>query len=327
MGELAVEERIEESNSAYAALSAEELERRFVALETNIPNRLRKIGIELNGDGTTENLGYLAQRQAILDSFSIATSRGYLPRLTQTLADLEAGTLSELDFTNYLTEEANRLAQVSWGGTQEGYILTTLIHGRPGSNTVWPRPMVSWSQRGGGQFRDDQIRDIIAFIMNWNKGENWTLTDLNNVQQFAKLHAAYTGDTASTGAEATQEALVCTTNPDCVGILGTSQEIAAMLPAGDAANGNSLYTANACVGCHVGGVVGPDLAGTLTRVETDRLTLEQFAGWTPDDYLVDAIVYPSHFVVPGFPDAMPKNFGQILGLQELADIIAYIKEQ
>jgi mono/diheme cytochrome c family protein len=334
MGELALEERINESNAAYAALSADELEARYVALDTNIPNRLREINLALNGDGTADNAGLLAEREAIMASLTGAELRGYMPRLTEWNQALEAGTLSPLEYTNNLTNEANRLSQVGWGGTLEGYILTTLIHGRPGSNVVWNNAgMVSWSQRGGGPLRDDQLRDLIAYILNWDKGDNWTLTDLNAVSQFAKLHDVYTLE-----AEGTQEAVStdpnqigpeeCAANPDCVIGIGTVREIAEQLPAGDSANGALLYAgSNGCATCHVGGVIGPDIAGTLGRVEAERLTLEEFAGWTPDDYLVHSILYPNHFVVPSYQPAMTATFGQTLTLQDLADLIAYIKEQ
>jgi cytochrome c2 len=332
VGELAVEERINESNAAYAALSPEELERRYLALDTNIPNRLRVINLALNGDGTADNAGLLAEREAIMANLTPATLKGYLPRLAELNSQLEAGTLTPLNYTNAITTDANRLAQVGWGGTLEGYILTTLIHGRPGSNVVWNNAgMVSWSQRGGGPLRDDQLRDLIAFITNWNQGENWDYTDLNYVQQFAKLHTVYTGtggETTSVSADPrTDAAAECTINPECVAGSGTIQEIAANLPAGDSANGSLLYSANGCAGCHVGGVIGPDLVGTLERVETERLTLEEFAGWTPDEYLITSIIHPTHYVVPPFPPAMPATFGESLTVQDLADIIAYIKEQ
>jgi mono/diheme cytochrome c family protein len=276
----------------------------------------------------------LAEREAILATLAGAELKGYMPRLAEWNQALAEGNLSPLVYTNNLTMEANRLSQVGWGGTLEGYILTTLIHGRPGSNVVWNNAgMVSWSQRGGGPLRDDQLRDLIAYILNWDKGANWTLTDLNNVSQFAKLHTLYTGVP-----EGTQEAVSsdpneigpteCAANADCVIGLGTVREIAEQLPAGDSANGALLYAgSNGCATCHVGGVIGPDIAGTLGRVETERLTLEQFAGWTPDDYLVHSILYPNQFVVPNYQPAMPATFGQTLTLQDLADIIAYIKEQ
>ena len=42
-------------------------------------------------------------------------------------------------------------------------------------------------------------------------------------------------------------------------------------------------------------------------------------------YLAESIVNPSAYVVPDFPDAMPKNFGERLDAQSLADLIAYLE--
>lgn len=317
-------------------LSDAELTSRQEALASNIPNRLREINIALNGDGTDENIGLLAEREAILNSAEVqaARLRGYLPRLDLYNEQLASGDITPLAYTAFLQVDAERLSQVGFGGTTESYILTTLIHGRPGSNVVWNSGgMVSWSQRGGGNLRDDQLRDLIAYIMNWDKGDNWQISDLASVNQFAKLHEAYTGEGPQETALPPEQypgPTECAANPECVAGLGTTQEIAAQLPAGDAENGATLYAQNACSACHVGGLSAPDLAGTVARVEAERLTAEPFAsaGWTLDEYLVTSIIYPNHFVVDGYNSGlMPATFGQSLNLQQLADIIAYIKEQ
>ena len=157
------------------------------------------------------------------------------------------------------------------------------------------------------------------------------MADLNAVNQFAKLHTLYTGVTDTTTVldpNTPPGPTECSANPDCVAGLGTTREIAASLPVGDAANGGTLYSANGCIGCHLGGAAGPDLAGTYARVEADRLTLEQYAGWTADEYVITAILYPNHYVVDTYvAGVMPQTFGQLLTAQQLADIVAYIKEQ
>jgi mono/diheme cytochrome c family protein len=330
----AIEAGSPEAADAEPVLTADELTLRQTALANNVPNRLRALSLELNGDGTAENPSLLEERQAILDSFSTATSRGYLPQLAPQLAELEAGSLTPLEFTNYLSEEANRLAQVSWGGTQEGYILTTLIHGRPGSNLVWPGPMVSWSQRGGGPLRDDEIRDIIAYIMNWNKGDNWTLTDLNNVQQFARLHSAYSptppeDPTPLPPYDPTMGPMECTGIADCVGGTGTVAEIVTALPVGDASAGAGLYSSLGCAGCHLGGAIGPDIAGTFARIEGERLLTAEHEGiFNADQYLVASILYPNAYVPSPYSSGlMPATFGTQLTAQDLANLVAYIKAQ
>ena len=66
--------------------------------------------------------------------------------------------------------------------------------------------------------------------------------------------------------------------------------------------------------------------GTFTRVTNERLKEAQFAGFTPEEYLIDSIVKPADYLVPGFQSLMVQNLGtEVLNAQDLADIIAYLK--
>lgn len=291
-----------------------ELGDRLEALESNIPTTLAEIDAALNGED-----GLLAQRNAMIDEMSGPILRGYWPRLDTVLAeavDAEAGGYV-LWLTDYLINDANRLSQLAFGGSLDSYITTTLIHGRPGSNTVWPAPMDSWSQRGGGPLRDDQIGDLVSYMNNWNKGDNWAIEDLFAVEQFGRIHAAYTGETGD-------EAETVGPTPD-----------AATLPTGDATRGELLYNSGeapavggvlGCAGCH-NGTVAPELAGTGTRA-TQRLAEEQFANYTAEQYLAESIAAPGAYVVTGFTDGlMSREFGNVLDAQDLADIIAFLMTQ
>lgn len=75
-----------------------------------------------------------------------------------------------------------------------------------------------------------------------------------------------------------------------------------------------------CHACHVQGAgqvaPGYDLLG-VHAVEL-RPQLQ------PEAYLYEAIVYPAAYVVEGYPNAMPQNYGSRLTNRELADIIAYL---
>jgi cytochrome c2 len=76
-----------------------------------------------------------------------------------------------------------------------------------------------------------------------------------------------------------------------------------------------------CGSCHLitdagtSGNVGPHLDGVATRADTNqdgRLTNRGINPGAPDrvaQYLRAAIVNPSGFVVPGYANLMPKNFG------------------
>ena len=47
-------------------------------------------------------------------------------------------------------------------------------------------------------------------------------------------------------------------------------------------------------------------------------------GMSAEDYIRDSILHPSNFVVPGFPDAMVKDFGTILTADQINDLIAFL---
>lgn len=210
----------------------------------------------------------------------------------------------------YQLEDPSRLAQVGWGGTLNQYIHTTLIHGRPASGSYWPNPMVSWSQEGGGPLRDDQIDDITNYILNWNR--DWTLDDLLAVNQFAKLPV-------EGGAAAAIE------NPVGTDVAAIVEQISTLQ--GDPLNGQSLYNGSlGCSGCHSNEVVAPLTQNTWPALQSgERLSDPALAGYTPEQYLVESIVQPMAYTVPGYAPAMPQNFGERLDAQMLADIIAYLK--
>lgn len=230
----------------------------------------------------------------------------------------------------------SRLNELGWAGTLDSFLLTTLIHGRPVSINYWPQAMPAWSQTAGGPLRMDQLEDIVAYIENWDKGDNWTLDDLYAVQQFPILPEDAEPYKRQLEQIAAQGGDFVVPVPVGTDIEAITTEIAALT--GDAARGDQLYHGQtpsglgstlACTGCHQPNAngVGPMTSGTYTRASTERLQVPQFAGWTAEQYLIDSIVRPSDYIVPGFADAMQKNFGEVLTPQDLADIIAYLQTQ
>lgn len=98
---------------------------------------------------------------------------------------------------------------------------------------------------------------------------------------------------------------------------------------GDPINGQLLYNGDfGCAGCHTGDApVGPPTAGTYTRVDKERLSDPLLADYTVQQYLVESIINPAHYLVPGYQNVMINNFGDRLTLQDLADIVAYLESQ
>jgi mono/diheme cytochrome c family protein len=203
----------------------------------------------------------------------------------------------------------NRLQYLGWGGTLEAFIHTTLISGRPTSESYWPQPMAAWSQTAGGPLRDDQIQDLTNYILNFNR--DWTVEDLLAVNQFA----VRPGQSGSSAIE----------NPVGTDVAAILTELETVT--GDPNNGQTLYNGTlACAGCHSAGLVAPKTEETWLAVsQGDRLKDPALAGYTPDQYLVESIVLPQAYTVPGFAQAMPQNFGERLDIQMLADILAYLK--
>jgi cytochrome c2 len=65
-------------------------------------------------------------------------------------------------------------------------------------------------------------------------------------------------------------------------------------------------------------IVGPSLAGIATTAQT------RVPGMSAEQYIRDSILRPGDYVVEGFPDAMQRNFGEVLDAQQINDIIAFL---
>jgi len=272
-----------------------------------IEERIEEINTTLNGDDNLDSqIATLEEeRMAVVNQLQPATANQYPVELTS-------------DGVEY---EPSRLNQIGWGGTLESYVVTTLIHGRPGSINYWPQAMVSWSDRTGGPLRDDQIQDITNYILNWDKGEDWTIDDVLAVQQYSIVPV----DPRVAGPP--REAV----EPAGTDVVAITEEIAGLT--GDSARGESIYN-NAqpsetgsllgCSGCHAGGLVAPATEEQWDNIPVERLTLPQFEGYTREQYIVESIVNPGAYLAPGYGNAMPGDFGTRMSAQDIADIIAYI---
>lgn len=247
------------------------------------------------------------ERETLLISLQSAVDRGLYPLWDD---------IPEEELTAYLTSNGTRLGQVGWAGDLHSFVVTTLIHGRPGSANFWgSEGMASWSQRSGGALRDDQIEDITAYILNWDKGSEWTLEDVFLVNQYGKPLAdgsvpTETEETIGTDVDVIIERLATD------GLVGVVDE------------GERLYNgALGCSGCHLNGAAAPDTVGTWSRAETERLSLPQFEGYTVEQYIIESIVRPNDYVVEDYAGNMPNDFGRRITHQELADIVAYLETQ
>ena len=207
-------------------------------------------------------------------------------------------------FTKHFPQVKSTLG--GFGGTVKDFIRLTVSAGRP-METAWaveqggfPQRMPTWGKAYGGPLTDQQIENIVNFVMGWQADAG--------TAQVVEFDAA--------GSDTTTE-----------------------LPAGDAARGEQLFAqqvkqasgSNApCKACHslVPGEIltGPSLAGVASRAGSRE------PGKTAEQYIRESIQQPNAFIVPDDPkfvqangkSAMPEGLGNLMSAQDLADLIAYL---
>lgn len=103
---------------------------------------------------------------------------------------------------------------------------------------------------------------------------------------------------------------------------------------GDPLRGLTLYNGEevtfsgsylTCLTCH-NGIIGPPTEGSYTRVIEERLP--NLPEYTALLYFVESLLLPEEYITPGYSNAlMPQNLGDVLDIQDLADLIAYMESQ
>ena len=64
----------------------------------------------------------------------------------------------------------NRLQEIGYQGTLESYVRLTVAGGRPvKSDQSYARNMPTWSVDFGGPLRNDQVDNIVDYVMNWRE--------------------------------------------------------------------------------------------------------------------------------------------------------------
>ena len=185
-----------------------------------------------------------------------------------------------------------RMNAMSWSGTKEAFIENTVAAGRVGT------AMPTWSSQFGGPMREDQIKNVVAFVLNFESEE------------------------------------LCSAPVVTFDWPATAEAFLAEFPDGDPANGAQLFVTYGCSGCHgapdgsTPASVGPD----LTNIAVDGAT--RVEGYTAQMYIYESVLHPNAVIAPncptgpclGPPSAMPANFAERMGSnpQDLADIMAFL---
>jgi cytochrome c2 len=77
-----------------------------------------------------------------------------------------------------------------------------------------------------------------------------------------------------------------------------------------------------CAQCHAltadTVVIGPSIAGIATRAES------RIPGYDAEAYIETSILVPDAYLVEGFANTMPTNFGKELTSEELTAVVAYL---
>ena len=146
-------------------------------------------------------------------------------------------------------------------------------------------------------------------------------------------------DTAATTTTAAPATTTATTEtPGEFEPVGT--DLTTPLPAGDVATGEQLFGPMStggfsCTGCHVleelteefletfpVQIDAPSMFGIAERAGTTR------EGYSAEEYLRESIVLPCEFLATEGPVClMPRNFGERLDAQNVADLIAFLMTQ
>lgn len=187
----------------------------------------------------------------------------------------------------------DRLTEVGWSGALDDYIVSTVSSGRmtstrPDQYAGQGRPaMPAWSEQYGGPLREDQIRSIAAFVMNWEA------TAVEGVT----LEAPPTPTLA----------------PEQVD--------------DPVARGQRVYLDNGCGGCHTieglsAGVVGPPLTliGDVATTRIDGYSAEDYIRESilhPNAFVVEG--FPEN--------VMPQTFGETIAEPALDDLITFLLAQ
>ena len=195
-------------------------------------------------------------------------------------------------------DPSQRLIDMGWKGTKAAYVLTTVSAGR---GPIMP----TWSEEFGGPLRQDQVRNVTNFVLNW---ESETLC----------AAPVITFDWPETADE-------FLANTDLV-------------QPGDATRGAELFSVTyGCQACHgtLDGSTPAAIGPSLTNIDTEGAT--RVEGMDAQTYIYHSILYPDDVIAPqcptgpcaGPPSAMPHDFGARMSdppedLQHMADLLAYL---
>jgi mono/diheme cytochrome c family protein len=170
----------------------------------------------------------------------------------------------------------DRLKEVGWSGTLEDYIVATVSSGRlqstrPDQYAGGGKPaMPAWSDQFGEPLREDQIRNIASFVMNW--------------ESTAKGQVSLVEIASPVSADPVARGQTVFRSNGCIGC-------------------HTLGTISS-------GVVGPNLTqiGTVAATRKEGMTAEEYIRESilnPNAFVVDT--YPQDVMPQNFSEVIPQD--------------------
>ena len=86
--------------------------------------------------------------------------------------------------------------------------------------------------------------------------------------------------------------------------------------------GRQVYREKNCTSCHRIGSNGERTAPELTHIGTIAET--RLPGTGAEDYLIGSIRDPGAYIVPGYPDTMPRGQDRGMTQEDFDDLIQYL---
>jgi len=88
------------------------------------------------------------------------------------------------------------------------------------------------------------------------------------------------------------------------------------------ARGAQVYRQKSCATCHQIGTEGGTGGPPLTHIGT--VAASRQPGTSAEDYVRQAVLDPGAYVVPGYPDTMPRGLARGLSQADFDDLVEYL---
>jgi len=86
--------------------------------------------------------------------------------------------------------------------------------------------------------------------------------------------------------------------------------------------GRQVYREKSCASCHQIGTDGSTAGPPLTHIAT--VAESRKPATSPEDYIRESVLDPGAYVVPGFPDTMPRGLARGLSQEDFDDLVRYL---